>query len=91
MVYRGHVRNGKVELDDPVTLPEGAKLELSVVSLGSSGEGPESPNADAGKQPLSLSEEIERIWADVPESEWEKLPPDLSDQLDHYIYGLPKR
>ena len=34
--------------------------------------------------------EIDRIWADVPDSEWEKLPADLSDQLDHYIYGLPK-
>jgi hypothetical protein len=27
----------------------------------------------------------------VPEEEWAKLPVDGSNQLDHYIYGSPKR
>jgi hypothetical protein len=34
---------------------------------------------------------IEEIWAKVPEAEMEKLPTDLAEQHDHYIYGLPKR
>ena len=27
----------------------------------------------------------------VPEEEWAKLPTDGAEQLDHYIYGSPKR
>jgi hypothetical protein len=34
---------------------------------------------------------IEEIWAKVPEAEMEKLPTNLVEQHDHYIYGLPKR
>jgi hypothetical protein len=40
---------------------------------------------------LSLEEKIAQIVAEVPEEEWAKLPPDLGDQLDHYVYGTPKR
>lgn len=39
----------------------------------------------------SIEAEIERIWRDVPDSEWARLPGDLSDHLDHYLYGVPKR
>jgi hypothetical protein len=26
----------------------------------------------------------------VPQEEWDKLPADLSGNLDHYLYGCPK-
>jgi hypothetical protein len=39
----------------------------------------------------SIEEKIAEIVAEVPEQEWAKLPSDLGDQLDHYIYGTPKR
>lgn len=29
--------------------------------------------------------------ASVPEEELAKIPPDFTDQLDHYTYGTPKR
>ena len=38
----------------------------------------------------SIEEEIEKICADVPEDEWNKLPTGLSENLDHYIYGTEK-
>lgn len=38
-----------------------------------------------------IEEEIAEIVAEVPKEEWEKLPPDLTDHLDHYIYGTPKK
>jgi len=28
---------------------------------------------------------------EVPKQEWERLPADLTDNLDHYLYGTPKR
>ena len=38
----------------------------------------------------AIEDEIARIWADVPDSEWKKLPTDLSDNLDHHLYGTPE-
>jgi Arc/MetJ-type ribon-helix-helix transcriptional regulator len=29
--------------------------------------------------------------AEIPEEEWAKLPTDLAEQHDHYLYGSPKR
>jgi hypothetical protein len=33
---------------------------------------------------------VEEISAQIPREEWEKLPNDLSKNLDHYLYGSPK-
>jgi len=79
MVYRGHVRNGKVELDETIALPEGAEVELTIVD-----------GAEEAGDHRPIEEIIDEIAAEVPESEWAKLPPDLTDQLDHYVYGTPK-
>ncbi len=38
-----------------------------------------------------ISERIAEIMADVPPEEFAKLPRDGARQVDHYIYGLPKR
>ncbi len=36
-------------------------------------------------------EEIEELTANIPDEEFLKLPVDGAEQLDHYIYKLPKR
>ncbi len=36
-------------------------------------------------------EEILDMTADVPDEEWDKLPTDLAEQHDHYLYNTPKR
>ena len=45
--------------------------------------------------PMAVGEEllamVDAIWSEVPEEELAKLPPDLSANLDHYLYGTPKR
>lgn len=90
MVYRGHIRNGKVELEDAPRLPEGAAVELNIVSTSKSDADRQGGPADADEDLLPIEEKLDRVWADVPESEWNNLPPDLVDNLDHYIYGTPK-
>ena len=35
--------------------------------------------------------ELRRIAASIPKASWDRLPRDLSANLDHYIYGVPKR
>ncbi len=37
-----------------------------------------------------IEDQIAEIWSDLPSEDWNQLPSDLSDQLDHYIYGTPK-
>ena len=39
------------------------------------------------QDPRSLEEKIAEIVARVPEEEWAKMPDDMGDNLDHYIYG----
>jgi hypothetical protein len=38
-----------------------------------------------------IEEVLQELASQVPASEWKRLPSDLSDNLDHYIYGIPKR
>jgi hypothetical protein len=35
----------------------------------------------------AVEEELSAIWADVPAAEWARLPADLTDNLDEYLYG----
>jgi hypothetical protein len=36
-------------------------------------------------------ERIQERTAAIPDEEWDKLPTDLAEQHDHYLYGVPKR
>ena len=38
-----------------------------------------------------IAEVLAEIAATIPPAELAKLPPDFTDQLDHYIYDTPKR
>ncbi len=42
-------------------------------------------------QPKPLWQQIAELRESVPDEEWDKLPVDGAEQLDHYIYGSPKR
>ena len=43
------------------------------------------------KDTLALEKDLMELARTVPESEWAKLPKDLNENLDHYLYGSPKR
>ncbi|NOT49526.1 MAG: hypothetical protein HOP17_17520 [Acidobacteria bacterium] len=40
---------------------------------------------------ITLMEKIEAIRSRVPDEVWEKLPTDGAENLDHYLYGAPKK
>lgn len=46
------------------------------------------PDKPASK---SIWEEIREIVEDVPDEVWEQLPRDGSLNVDHYLYGAPKK
>ena len=43
------------------------------------------------QQALPIAARIREIWSDMPEDARAKLPADGASQIDHYVYGLPKR
>ena len=49
--------------------------------------------AQNGDEPVvkSVWEIFQDAFKDIPEEEWEKLPKDGAAELDHYLYGTPKR
>jgi hypothetical protein len=75
MVYRGHVRNGKIELDQAVALPEGAAVEVAIASQEEAG-------ASEGS---TLYERMKRFIGSA-----NGLPADASTNVDHYLYGHSK-
>jgi hypothetical protein len=50
---------------------------------------PANPPATAPRR--HISEVIREIWSDLPDDAQAKLPTDGASQIDHYVYGLPKR
>jgi hypothetical protein len=48
-----------------------------------------SPGAGEAKRPIAAK--IREIWHDMPEGVRSGLPRDGASQVDHYVYGTPKR
>ena len=50
---------------------------------------------DVSRQPgngrRSAAELFDEVWRDAREEALERLPRDGADQVDHYVYGTPKR
>jgi len=55
----------------------------------------EAPRNDTGTDARLSGARLLELFAElrksVPEEEWERLPPDLSEHHDHYLYGTPRR
>jgi hypothetical protein len=78
MVYDGHVANGVVVVDDPVTLPEGVKVKVEVL-----------PVTDEGLRGESTPTLYEQLAPLVGAAKG--LPPDLARNHDSYLHGLRPR
>ena len=78
MVYRGHIRDGRIELDEQVRLPEGAPVEVSVT--------PQPPAVNGDELGPTLYERLKPVIGIA-----KGLPPDASINVGHYLYGHPKR
>ena len=83
MAVRGKIRNGKVLLDNPKALPEGTEVEVRAVKKPRPAK-----KTPKGKKtpPRSLAQRLAPFIGVVKD-----LPSDMSVNLDHYLYGHPKR
>jgi hypothetical protein len=82
MTLQGHVHNGAIVFDPPVALPEGATVQVQVVSPQSIAE---NVKTSTGEIPTLLKSMQDFV------GKFEGLPPDASANHDHYLYGAPKR
>ena len=84
MTYRGKIKNGKVTLDNPKALPDGTEVEVRPITkarkASKAAKAPKKKN-----RPRSLAERLAPIVGKA-----KGLPSDMSINLDHYLYGLPK-
>lgn len=78
MVYRGYIKGGRIELDEQVRLPDGAPVEVTI--------NPQSPADPEDKLGPTLYERLKPVIGIA-----KGLPPDASSNVDHYLYGHPKR
>ncbi len=68
--------------------PQGKLLEITEVEELGIQPGDEA-RLDQGARPIE--DILEELAGEIPQSEWDRLPGDLTDNLDHYLYGTPKR
>ena len=79
MTYRGRVTNGVVLLEDPTVLPEGTEVSVRPVPT-------KRKRAKSEKRPLTVGKGLLKLAGKA-----KGLPPDAARNLDHYLYGYPKR
>lgn len=77
MTYHGHIEDGKVVFDAAPGLPDGTQVVVSVVPVIVKSEERELP---------TLYERLKPFIGTV-----DGLPPDASQNIDHYLYGHPKK
>jgi len=82
MVFRGKVKGGKVVLKDPKALADGTEVEVRPLKKRAKAAKP----AKKKRPPRSLAERMAPFIGKA-----KGLPADMSLNLDHYLYGLPKR
>ena len=69
--------------------PEQQQEALKLLDMLANGTTSLEPGADKRRRPIW--EVIEEINAQLPEDTWDRVPTDGSINLDHYLYGAPKR
>ena len=89
MTYRGHIEKGTVVLDEPISLPEGAKVEVALLETSEA-----TPSLRGRLDGLGPDEELiptlyERLESVIGIADG--LPADFAANHDHYAHGRPKR
>jgi hypothetical protein len=77
MTYHGHIENGKIVLDGAPVLADGTAVVVSIVERSPEPKDREIP---------TLYERMKPFIGTV-----DGLPPDASQNIDHYLYGHPKK
>ena len=77
------------QLIDKVRALPPDKQQEALKLLDSLAKAPNSEGAEAARR--SIWEVVEEVNAVLPADTWENVPTDGSINLDHYLYGAPKK
>ena len=80
MTYRGKMTNGVVVLDGPQLPPEGTPVTVNVLK-------PRAPRRAKGRKPTGTMYDGLKPFIGMGAG----LPPDASQNVEHYLYGAPKQ
>jgi hypothetical protein len=69
--------------------PDKQQEALRLLDTLASGPGSEPDATDVHRRPIW--EIVEEVNAGLPADTWDEVPTDGSINLDHYLYGAPKR
>jgi hypothetical protein len=78
MTYRGRVVDGVVLFTAPLDLPNGTEVDVRPV------EALPQPNGEGARSTIA-----ERLAGIIGKAD--RLPADYATNIDHYLYGAPKR
>jgi len=76
MSFTGHIQNGLVVFDAPVSLPDGTRVTVT----------PQEPKEAAVEKVPTIFERYKDIIGIASD-----LPADFAENHDHYIHGTPKK
>lgn len=76
MVINGHIENGNVVLDEPTDLPNGTPVRVEVIAR----------TLEPSTSPKSLLDRLGSVVGAIDD-----LPEDAATNIDHYLYGHPKK
>lgn len=77
ITLHGHIENGRVVLDAIPTVPDGTRVEVIVIPT---------PTEATDRKVPTLFERMKPFIGCIDD-----LPPDASQNIDHYLYGHPKK
>ncbi len=77
---RARYVNGRLELLNPLSLPDGCNVMLEVAE----------DSSDQDSQGSWLLELVDEVHSEHPPEAWEDRPTDFVRHKKHYLYGHPK-
>ena len=77
----GRYRSGNEVLDEA----------LQLLKQRDQGQGLADPSEPAASEPVPAWQRVLDNMKAVPDEVFDRIPADSSEQLDHYLYGTPKR
>lgn len=78
MTYLGHIKNGKVVLEDKASLPEGTPVRVQPLT--------KAPAKKRSGKAKTLGQRLMKFAGSA-----KGLPKDMARNHDHYIHGAPRK
>ncbi len=83
--------NGGLFSSMDAAMTEAARLLLERIELDQAASREQAPGQVPAPADKPIWDRVLERTADIPDAEWEKLPTDLAERHDHYLYGSPER